>query len=131
MSQDINFKEAIWILYGLRLPYRIFIGFQKYHATGTISSVEMDYEKSRRFYVIGWYHTHPGRKNVYPSIIDKSTMHSWVKSMYRSYLCGIRCKDRSKCFCYRVGGLDELKCTIVIKTIVNIKFFGSFFVAKY
>jgi len=131
MDQEEKFKEEIWILYGLRLPFKIFIGFQKYHAIGTGVEVEMDYEESKKFYVVGWYHTHPGKKNVYPSLTDKSTMHSWVKSMYKSYLCGIRCQDKSKCFCYSVGGLDELKCTIVRKTIVNIKFFGSFFMAKY
>lgn len=127
-----EFKEECWLLYGYRvntLPFKwqLFVGYQKYHASGTADRVVMDYETSSDPRVIGWYHTHPGRKNVTPSATDLKTMRSWVKAFYRPYLCGIRCGSYSKCYYYFVDGMTKAKTTIVSRKDVRIKFFGSFF----
>jgi hypothetical protein len=127
-----DFKEECWLLYGIRLEKlfpgkKYFIGFQKYHTLGTAARVEMDYDTANSPWVIGWYHTHPGIKHVTPSATDNSTMRSWVKSIYKTYLCGIRCGNYSACYCYYVGGLRKDKSTIVKKSNVYIRFFGSFF----
>lgn len=127
-----SFKEECWILYGIRLEglfrnKKVFIGFQKYHSIGGSSNVEMDFMTSNSPWVIGWYHTHPGRKNITPSSTDNSTMRSWVKAVYKTYLCGIRCGDNSACYAYSVGGVSKSKTTIVKKDRVDIKFFGPFF----
>jgi len=128
-----DFKEECWILYGFRVEYKskkYFFGFQKYHTRGTASEVKMDYETASNPYTIGWYHTHPGVKSIIPSSTDNSTMRSWVKSMYKSYLCGIRCGDNSACYCYYLGGVDKEKVTIVKKNKILIRFFGSFFLGN-
>jgi len=133
MINKQDFKEECWILYGVRLftYYGIlFFGFQKYHTIGTSGGVEMDYETSNDPKVIGWYHTHPGIKNVTPSSIDNSTMRSWVKAVYKPYLCGIRCGIREACYCYYVNGVNKDKVTIVSKKSMSIKFLGSFFIGR-
>jgi len=125
-----DFKEESWILYGFRIEYKdkkYFFGFQKYHTIGTSSQVKMVYKTASNRYVIGWYHIHPGVKSITPSSTDNSTMRSWVKSMYKSYLCGIRCGDSSSCYCYYLGGLDEEKVTIVKNIRIPIYFLGPFF----
>ena len=127
-----DFKEECWILYGFRIKFKeiakkFFIGFQKYHSIGTSSNVVMDYKVVNSPYVIGWYHTHPGISNTIPSSTDNSTMRSWVKSIYKSYLCGIRCGAHDACYYYYVGGISKQNVTIVKKKVVFIKFFGSFF----
>jgi len=131
----VDFKEECWLLYGVRLENLIpgkkyFIGFKKYHAVGTSSGVEMDFETANSPWVIGWNHTHPGRKNITPSSTDNSTMRSWVKSIYKSYLCGIRCGNNSACYCYYVGGFHKDKSTIVKKNEVDVWNFGPFFFGK-
>jgi proteasome lid subunit RPN8/RPN11 len=134
MTRETEFKEECWILYGLRFDLHpfwtkpLFIGFQRYHTSGTAAGVEMDYSTASSPWVIGWYHTHPGTRNVTPSEIDNSTMRSWVKATYRSYLCGIRCSARSACYCYYENGIDVEKVTIVKKSKVKIKFLGPFFI---
>jgi hypothetical protein len=128
----MKFKEECWFLYGIRIylydKRLAFIGYQKYHTMGAATSVEMDYSQAINPKVIGWYHTHPGTRNIVASAIDNATMRSWVKAMYKAYLCGIRCGSRSSCYCYYVGGINKEKTTIVKKIKVNIKFFGSFFI---
>jgi len=125
-----NFKEECWLLYGLRIYTKFglsFIGFQKYHSSGDRTSVEMDFNKADNALVIGWYHSHPGVSNVKPSGTDNSTMRSWVKAVYKPYLCGIRCGTNSACYCYAVAGLNKEKVTIVKKSNVRIYFLGPFF----
>ena len=130
-----DFKEECWFLYGYRISLRpfsnrvIFVGYQKYHTIGTAAGVEMDYAQAVDPHVVGWYHTHPYPGSTAASAIDNSTMRSWVKSMYRSYLCGIRCGYRSSCYCYAVGGVNKEKSTIVRKSLVDITFYGDFFIA--
>jgi hypothetical protein len=129
------FKEECWFLYGYRISLQpfsdtmLFIGYQKYHAIGSAVRVEMDYSQAANPRVIGWYHTHPYPRGTAASATDNSTMRSWVKSMYRSYLCGIRCGYKSSCYCYSVDGINKKKCTIVKKTKIDIQFFGNFFVS--
>lgn len=131
MGKKSDFKEECWLLYGLRLHTvfgMIFIGYQKHHAVGTAGGVEMDYATSNSPYVVGWYHTHPGVKNVTPSPTDNSTMRSWVKAVYKPYLCGIRCGVYDACYCYFVNGVNKENVTIVGKKKVKIRFYKNFFI---
>lgn len=128
----LDFKEKCWFLYGIRLEnfipgIKCFIGFRRYHTIGTSVRVEMDFTKANSPWVIGWYHTHPGISNVTPSATDNSTMRSWVKSIYKTYLCGIGCGKYSSYYCYSVGGLRKDKSTIVKKSPLDVWSFGSLF----
>lgn len=127
-----NFKEELWYLYGFRIENfipgkKIFIGFRRYHSEGTEAEVSMDFNTANSPYVIGWYHTHPGVSNTAASSTDNRTMRSWVKAIYKTYICGIRCGNRESFFCYYVGGMSKSKTTIVKKNKIDIAFFGPFF----
>lgn len=124
-----NFIEDCWYLYGIRFG-RYIIGYRKYHGSGTAGGVEFNYKTARNKWVVGWYHTHPGIKNIYPSSIDNKTMKSWVRSYYKSYLCGIICGEREACYCYHIRGIFN-KVTKVKKSKVNISFCNNLFIAKW
>jgi hypothetical protein len=128
-----DFKEECWLLYGIRLEkffpgINCYLGFRQYHSKGSSARVEMNFSKANSPWVIGWYHTHPGISNVTPSATDNSTMRSWVKSIYKTYLCGIGCGNYSAYYCYSVGGLRKDKSTIVKKSSVNFWSYGPFFI---
>ncbi len=127
-----EFKEELWYLYGVRLErlisgIRFFIGFRKYFCKGSGAEVSMDFKTANSPYVIGWYHTHPGVKNITASATDNSTMRSWVKAIYKTYLCGIECNGHMACYAYYVGGMTKSKTTIVTKKKVNLYFLGPLF----
>ena len=123
-----DFKEDCWILYGIRI-FNIFIGFKKYHSRGSASEVSFDYDTVSKKSVIGWLHTHPGVKSITPSATDNRTMRSWVKSFYKSYICGIHCNGREAFYKYRLNGVSKKNVTMVKREKMKIEFIGSFFIA--
>lgn len=127
-----EFKEDLWYLYGLRLEKlipgkRFYIGFRKYCTKGTGVEVSMNFDTAKSPYIIGWYHTHPGEKNITPSSTDNATMRSWVKAAYKTYLCGIRSGDSEAVYCYYLGGISKDKTTIVNKSKIKFGLFGPLF----
>jgi hypothetical protein len=127
-----EFREKLWYLYGLRLENlvpgkRLYIGFRKYCTMGTGVEVSMNFDTAKSSQIIGWYHTHPGEKNITPSITDNSTMRSWVKAAYKSYLCGIQCGDSEAVYCYYLGGISREKTTVVKKEKIKFSLFGPLF----
>ena len=123
-----DFVEECWILYGLRIG-KFFVGYKKYHSKGTAGNVFFDYKTASNPFVIGWKHTHPGIKSIHPSSTDNKTMRSWVKSIYKAFLCGIHCNGQESFYKYSVDGLTKTNVTKVRKKRVKIEFIGSFFVA--
>lgn len=124
-----SFIENCWYLYGIRLGKYI-IGYRRYHGSGTAGSVRIDYKTASNPWVVGWYHTHPGIKNINPSSTDNKTMRSWVRAFYKYYLCGIICGNREACYCYHITGIFN-KVTRVKKSKVDIFFLNNLFIAKW
>lgn len=129
-----DFKEQLWYLYGIRIEklipgHKLFIGYKRYHTMGTTSEVVMDFKTANNHWVIGWHHTHPGVKSINPSATDNKTMRSWVKAIYKTYICGIHCNGREVFYFYYVDGMTKSKTTRVSKKKMFISFLGNFFIA--
>ena len=121
-----SFSEQCWFIYGLRLG-RIYIGFLKYHSKGTAGSVDFDWHKALTPLLIGWYHSHPGRKFLTPSSIDDRTMRSWIKATNKKLLCGIFCQDEQRCYCYYKDGMDDDRESVIYRKPVRANFSGFMF----
>lgn len=122
------FREDCWFLHGFKFG-NVYLGFLSYHSSGERASVEFDWEKafkSKNF--LGWFHTHPGEKHLYPSSTDNKTMRSWIKATSRSFLCGIKCGDEHMCYKYFGKWMEIKRETAVFYNAVNSKIFGSFFI---
>ena len=125
MSEE-DFVEECWFIYGLRLG-RIYIGFLKYHSKGTAGGVDFDWHKALTPLLIGWYHSHPGRKFLTPSSIDDRTMRSWIKATNKKLLCGIFCQDEQRCYCYYKDGMDDDRESVIYRKPVRANFSGFMF----
>ena len=123
-----DFTEECWFMYGIRLG-KYFVGFMKYHSVGESHEVMFDYSKANNRWVVGWKHTHPGIRNIHPSPTDNKTMRSWVKSLYKPFLCGIACNGHEAFYRYRVNGLTKTNVTKVRSEKVRIEYMGPFFIA--
>jgi hypothetical protein len=123
---DESFVEECWFIYGLRLG-SIYLGFLKYHSKGTAGSVDFDWHKALTPLLIGWYHSHPGRKFLTPSSIDDRTMRSWIKATNKKLLCGIFCQDEQRCYCYYKDGMDDDRESVIYRKPVRANFSGFMF----
>jgi hypothetical protein len=121
-----GFVEECWFIYGLRLG-RIYMGFLRYHSSGTVASVDFDWHKALSPLFIGWYHSHPGIKALTPSEIDNSTMRSWIKGLARPLLCGIICAWEQQCYCYYKSGMSEKRESIICRRPVDAQILWPFF----
>jgi hypothetical protein len=83
------FKEQCWIIYGIKLGAYYF-GLLKYESEGEVCSVEFNWKKGMNRFLLGWFHTHPSHIDLLPSEEDSKTMRSWVRSLEKPLLCGIR-----------------------------------------
>lgn len=126
MTMVEDFVEECWFIYGLRLG-SLYLGFLKYHSSGTAVSVDFDWHKALSPLLIGWYHSHPGEKFLTPSSIDDSTMRSWVKGLGHSVLCGIICGERQHCYCYYKQGMDENRESIIYRKHMKADLSGPLF----
>lgn len=121
MSKE--FVEDCWFIYGFRLGF-MYVGWCVYQVSGTSGGVDFDYEKALDPRIIGWYHTHPGKRFTTPSPIDEKTMRSWVRGNGRDMLCGIRCGEEQEC--YRFYRSPNVKNVIYSRLVSFL--YGSFFV---
>jgi len=89
------FVEECWFIYGFKF-LNLYIGFLKYHSTGSAAEVDFDWEKvlaSKN--LIGWCHSHPDNFEV-TSEEDNKTMRSWVRALEKPLICCIKCKTNKK-----------------------------------
>ena len=120
--------ENCWFLYGIRIN-GVFLGYKKFHSSGSEVEVNFDYNEAKKPFVVGWLHTHIGMKNSRPSATDHRAMRSWVKAHYKPYICGIRCEDEEKYYCFYVNGTNDNNVTIVSQKKIKLHFLNSFFIA--
>jgi len=123
---DEGFVEECWFIYGIHFR-SWYIGFLKYHSSGTAGSVEFDWHKALAPFFLGWYHSHPGVKFLTPSDIDNKTMRSWIKGLYRPLLCGIFCGGEQRCYCYYKNGMDAKRESVILRRLVIARLLGPLF----
>jgi len=121
--------EHCWFIYGITIG-KFSIGILRYHSSGSEGEVEFSWKKAQNPNLIGWYHTHPGEKFLYPSSTDESTMRSWIKSINKPMLCGIFNGKNHVCFRYHKGPLLNKETTVIRSTIKAIVI-KPFFIGHY
>ena len=124
------FREDCWFIHGFNFG-KYYVGILRYHSSGEIATVDFDWKKvfnSKTF--LGWYHSHPGEKNLIPSSTDNKTLRSWIKASSRTFLCGIKCCGEHRCYCYYGRWLEVKRETSVFYKAIGAKLWGSFFIGK-
>jgi hypothetical protein len=130
-----GFSEEVWFLYGIRI-LNFFFGFTVYQNKGEVAYVTFDWKKAlsslpfikdANKFLIGFYHTHPGGDPA-PSGTDTSTMGTWVKTLGRETLCGIRSGDQQKCYLYKrvAPNSPNIKYKRIKSVWVNNVFYGRY-----
>lgn len=85
--------EHCWVIVGVNLTERIFVGQLLRETSGSVARVTFDpnwvlKREEEKGDIIGFYHTHPGM-SASPSSRDYDTMRAWVGCFGKPMLCFI------------------------------------------